>query len=988
MVLSTIQNAFSAGEISPSLFGRTDLAKYRLGSSTMRNFFANYRGGASSRAGLRYVGMCKQGAPNGGGTSTNNPPRDIPFQYNINQGYVLEFGDQYMRVKYRGAYVVETATTISAATNANPLVITDTAHGYSNGDWVFISGMIGMTQLNGLTWIVTNKTTNTYQLTDLFGNTVNSTSFGTYISGGTAARIYTVVAPYAAVDLPFLKYTQSANTMSLTCVNQDTLTDYAPYDLQRVANTNWVFTAVTFASSISAPTGVGVTANSSTTTSTFYAYTVTAVDANGEESVAASPAGVKNNNISINAGSNTITWSAVTGATSYNIYGASPVYVGAGAGALTSGVLYGFLGTSLGTTFIDSNITADFTQVPPVHNNPFPSTGNYPGDVAYYQQRRFYANTLNNPDTYYASQPGAFLNMDSSIPTTDTDAIVGAPWAQQVNGIQFMQPMPSGLIVLTGNGAWLLNGGNSAAITPADQTATPEAYNGCNTTVPPIVVNYDILYVQSKGSIVRDLSYNFFVNVYTGTDTTVLSNHLFNYHQIRQWAYTEEPYKLIWCVRDDGVMLSLTYLKEQDIYAWARHDTNGFFLGVCSVTEPPVDALYAITKRYVRGNWVYYSERMDNRNWENPEDCFCVDAGLSYPMTFPNATLTAATAIGTNNISAVNLIAGGANYTAPVIVAQDPTGQGTGATFSATVSGGVITAISAVTQGQNYQAGTTLEISDSTGFGAIAQPIITNNVTFTASSSVFSSGMVGNVIRLGNNNAAVSTSGVTTDGGGQAIITSYISGTQVVANIVQPITGTIPNDPNNTPVPAISGQWSVSVSTTTVTGLNHLEGLTVAILADGSVVDNQVVTNGLITLPLAASAITVGLPYTCQLQTLYLDAPSQVTIQGKRKNIGQVIARVENTRGIQVGANQVDQSTTPNNATVPWNNDSGMKEIKERNALITAGNAIPLFTGDTPINIPSGWDSKGQIAIQQPYPLPADILAVIASVYSVGDTPS
>jgi len=148
--------------------------------------------------------------------------------------------------------------------------------------------------------------------------------------------------------------------------------------------------------------------------------------------------------------------------------------------------------------------------------------------------------------------------------------------------------------------------------------------------VPPLVINYDMLYVQSKGSIVRDSAFNFFVNVFTGTDMTVLSNHLFNYHQINQWAYAEEPWKVVWCVRDDGIMLSLTFLKEQDIFGWARHDTNGLFV-VCSVTEPPVDAVYTIVKRYIIGEqeWVYYAERADNRNWSEVEDCFCVDAAIA-----------------------------------------------------------------------------------------------------------------------------------------------------------------------------------------------------------------------------------------------------------------------------------------------------------------------------------------------------------------------
>lgn len=1208
----------------------------------MRNFFANYRGGAASRAGLKYILRCRQ-------AGTGDPPRFIPFQYNINQGFVLEFGDNtitnavtgaaasgglirlaitstrgifsgstmvvsgvvgtteangtwvvtvidsthvdlvgstfsnaygsggttsdssgYMRVISNGDYVVEASKAITGATQANPCVLHLVGHGYVVGDWIFIEAMGGMTEFNGLVWIVqTVPDADHVTVTDLFGATVDSTAFTTYTSGGTAERIYTIPAPYAAVDLPYLKFTQSANTMSLACVNQETAAEYPPYDLQRASATSWTFTQVSFAASISPPTGLTVTARSSTTLDTFYSYVVTAVDAStGEESVATAPVSVHNNDIALNAGSNALTWDQVSGASSYNVYSATPQY----STAIPYGVLYGYIGTSLDVNFIDTNITADFTKVPPVHNDPFAAggilavtptaggtgytqagigysittstgsgfsgspvvsggalvsfiitstgenyapadtititggtsfasgtitfaanpanndtitlngvtwtftsgaagasktviqgtlaatlaqlvsdvtasgsgsltvasylasatvftitykssgtggnaytlasaqvnavvsaahltggssgggatatlvvgaaSGTYPGVVAYFQQRRAYAYTLNTPDTYYMSQPGAYTNFDSSVPTSDADSITGAPWAQQINGIQFMQPMTSGLMILTGNGAWYLTGGNNAAVTPSDQTATSQAYNGCHTHVQPLVINYDILYVQSKGSIVRDLSYNFFSNVWTGTDKTVLSSHLFNYHQINRWAYAEEPYKLVWTVRDDGIMLSLTYLKEQDVYAWARHDTNGFFVDVCSVVEPPVDAVYVITQRYINGQWLYYSERMDNRNWQNPEDCFCVDAGLANTLTYPAATLTPASAEGDANISSVNLIYGGTGYIAPTITAVDPTGAGTGATFSATLSGGVITAISVLTEGSGYIEGTTLLISDATGSGATAQPVITNNVTFTASASVFSAGNVGDIIRIGNNNASITTTGVTNNGGGKATITSYVSVTQVIANITEPITATIPNNPDNQPVPAVSGFWSMTTPITTVSGLNHLEGETVAILADGSVVANQTVTDGAITLPQSASAIVVGLPYTCQLQTMYLEPPGEPTVQGKRKNIYNASVRLELSRGISVGTNQPDQSTEPNFATVPWAN---MIQVKERNALVTAGSAIPLYTGDSYINVPGSWDTKGQIAVQQTYPLPANVNAIVIN-FVIGDT--
>lgn len=1064
MTYPSMQNGFSSGEMSPRLFGRTDLAKYHLGCSTLRNFFCDYRGGASSRAGLRYVGMCKQGAPNAGGTVTSNPPRDIPFQFSISQGYVLEFGDQYMRIKSDGAYVTESTKTIMGITQANPGIITSNGHGYSNGDWVYITSVGGMTEFNGLIWIVQNAATNTYTLTDLFGVAQNTTNFTAYTSGGTSARIYTVVSPYAAIDLPFLKFTQSADTMTLCCLNQETNTEYPSYELVRNAATNWTFTADTFASSISAPTGISVVANASTALSTYYSYVVTAVnDATGEESIASPVGTVQNNDISINAGSNVITFSSVVSSSSYNIYGSIPSY----ATATPTGSAFGYLGSAFGNQFIDTNIVGDFTTTPPVHNNPFArgqiafvtatahgssytqastsytlstsagsgavivpivvntgvvayivqnggsgfvsgdtisitstlggsgatatlnigaATGTYPSVCTYYQQRRGYANTLNQPDTYFFSQPGAFNNMDSSIPVTASDAITGAPWAQQINGIQFMIPVNPGLIILTGGGAWLLNGGNSSSFTPIDQTAAPQSFNGCHFHIQPLVINLDILYVQAKGSIVRDLAYNFFQNIFTGTDLTILSNHLFDFHQLQQWAYAEEPFKVVWVVRDDGVMLSLTYLKEQDVYGWSRHDTNGLFIGSCSVTEPPIDAVYVITYRYIPGpaQWVYYSERMDNRNWQTVEECFCVDAGLSTTLTFPNAVLTPSAANGTNNISDLNLIYGGSGYTFPTISALDPTGQGSGFSATLTVVAGVITAYSIAAQGSDYQPGTRMVITDSTGSGAVIAPLITNNVTFTASSSVFTAGNIGDVIRIGNNNAAPSNGfALAPNGGGKAIITAYTSGTQVTANITEDITNVVPDDPNNTPVPVSANYWSLSTPVSSVSGLNHLEGMEVAILADGSVVSNQTVVNGSVTLPASYSLITVGLPYTCQLQTLYLDPAGQpVTAQGKRKNIQSLTVRVQNTRGIFCGTNQPDASTQPNGETPAW---TKMYEMKQRNVTNTPGTAVPLYTGDLFELVGGEWAKPGQVAIQNTYPLPSNILAVVPQ-FTMGDT--
>lgn len=972
MSFQSIQNSFIAGELAPAIYGRTDLAKYHLGATTYRNFFVGYRGGAYSRPGLAYVGMCKQPA-------SSAPPRDIPFQFNNYQGFELEFGDQYMRIKSNGAYVVETAKNVTAATNTNPGVFTVPAHGFINDDWVFASGLGGIKAINGLTWIVQNSTTNTFTLTDLFGNPVNTTNWGVYTTGGTFARIYTLVTPYAAVDLLYLKFAQSADTMTLDCVNPNTLTglpavEYPSYNLVRTGAATYTLTAITYSSPISPPTGVTGIVESSTTASTYYSYVVTAVDGNGNESVASSANSLFNNDISVNAGSNTTTWNPVAGAVYYNVYKATPSFNI----PVPIGVNYGFVGEAFGTSFVDTNITADFTQVPPTHQDPFargqiegvvstasgsgytqatvgftittstgtgfagapivnsggffagflienngknyiagdtititdsgggtgasatliigPETGTFPSVPSYLFQRAVQANTLNEPDNYFMSQPGKYLNMDSSIPITDGDAIIGNPWAQQVNGIQFIQPMLSAAVIFTGGGTWLLSGGGGVGtpFTPTSQQATPQEYNGISSTVPPIPVNSEILYVQSLGSLVRDLSYNFFSQRCTSADVTVLSSHLFEGFQLTQWAYAQNPFYLVWGVRDDGAALSFTFIKEQEVQAWSRHDTNGLFVGVSSVTEPPVNAVYWIVKRFVNGGWYYYSERFDNRLWSTVEDSFCVDAGLSYPQNTPNATLTPSASSGT--------------------------------------------------------------------------------ISLTASSAIFSLANVGDVVRIG---------------GGIMDVTGYVSNTVLTALVRdgQPIVDTLPNDPNNMPIPQIAGNWTITTPITRVTGLNHLIGLEVAILADGGVVNNQTVmafsdgTVG-ITLPQPASAITVGLPFLPQLQTMDFDPPAQSTVQTKRKSVNAVAVRVEKTRGISVGTNQPNQATQPDGGNPAWSN---MTELKMRNSTILAGEPIPLETDDFYLPVQGGWNVAGQVAIQQSYPLPANVSAIVW-YYNQGDS--
>jgi hypothetical protein len=1043
MAVPFIQASFAAGELSPGLYGHVDLNKFHIGLATCRNAFISYRGGAYSRAGTAFVGFSKQ-------TGRTIPPRLITFQFSINEGLALEFGNFYMRVVSNGAFVTETPIAITSASNGKPCSL-GIANGWSNGDWIYVSGVGGMTQLNGQTYVVANASTGSVQLNDVYGNPIDSTNFGIYTGGGTAARIYTLATPYAEADIQFLKFTQSADVMSLTCWNQDTNTSYAPYDLTRFADDNWVLEPLAIGSPIAAPAACSGSASSSGTAD--YNYVATAVDSQGNESQASPIADVSSAvDIAVTAGSITVTWDAVADAAYYQVYRAPIAYDS----TVPSGSLLGFAGTVYGNEFVDSNIVPDFTQVPPLHEDPFapgqilnltvtgagasitgltwtinsatgsgatgfpvivggaliafvftnngknyqngdtitfavgsgtaptgtlnigPETGTYPSVVAYFQERRVYAGSPNNPDTYWMSQPGTFLNFDSRVPTIDSDAITGTPWSVEVNGIQFMVPMPGGLVTLTGLSAWQVTGAggsslNPQPITPASQQAQPQAYNGCHTHIPPINIDYDINYVQSKGSILRDLSYNFFVNIYTGMDLTYLSSQLFQGYYINQMAWCQEPNKIIWVTRNDGILLSLTYLKQQEVMAWARHDTNGQFWSVCAVTEPPVDALYLATQRYPNGNNAYMIERMDDRIWSDVESTWCVDAGLELPQEMPTATLTASSATGAGiPVSAASLIGGSGYSSATTITINDPTG--TGCIVTPTIVGGVITAL-AFAGGTGYTS-PQLIANDPTGAGSgfSALTVLDNSAVFVSSVPVFSAASVGQVIRMG---------------GGVATITVYTSPTQVTANLTQPITALIPG--TTTPLPqtnpetefVLSG-WTISQPVSVIAGLNHLIGATVTGLADGQVIPPQIVSaEGTITLAMSASAVTVGLGFTTQLQSLYLDA-GQPTIQGRRKKIAAVTVRIEASRDFEVGTNQPDgNALSPPQIAPLWSN---MQPAVDQGVPAYGSNVVPLFTGDERVPLNSGFAKPGQVAVQQTNPLPLQVLAFIPEILP-GDMP-
>jgi hypothetical protein len=318
----------------------------------------------------------------------------------------------------------------------------------------------------------------------------------------------------------------------------------------------------------------------------------------------------------------TITWTAVPGALEYDVF------------KLSNG-RYGYIGTTSVPSFIDTGITANVTDVPPSERNPFIGTGNKPSSVTYVQQRLAFGGTDNDPEKVFMSRSAAFHNFTFRSPQQDDDAITFPVVGQEISRVQHMIEIGR-FIVLTEAGEFTINGNDAGIVLPSAINPHQEGYNGAY-AIPPILVGNSALYVQARGSIIRDYRYEIQSNGYSGRDLTVFAAHMFDNYNVSAWDYQQTPHSILWAVRDDGNLLGLTYLREHDVWGWHQHDTDGLFEDVASVPENGSygneDFIYFIVNRTINGTQKRYVERMRSRKFKADnllDDAWFVDCGLEY----------------------------------------------------------------------------------------------------------------------------------------------------------------------------------------------------------------------------------------------------------------------------------------------------------------------------------------------------------------------
>ena len=601
---------FTGGELSPRLDGRNDLAKYSSGCKTLQNMVVYPHGSAARRPGTTFVAEVK---------TSSAFTRLIPFEFSTTQTYILEFGDLYIRFYKDDGAILESNKTITGITQANPGVVTSTAHGFSNGDTVVISGVVGMTQVNGKRFKVASVAANTFALQDIDGVNVNTTSYTAYSSGGIANRVYTLTTTYLTANLPTLKFAQSADVMYICHP------DYSVKKLSRTGHTSWTITEVDFTD------GPYLDDNTTTTTFTMSAHTVGA--------------------------GRTLTASAITGINDNT--GFQTIDIGRLIRFKTG---YAEITARTSTTVVTVEVLQDMTSSTASTDwamGAWSEYTGYPSCVSFYEQRLVFAGTEVQPQTLFFSKSGDYESMDENRGGTvaDDDAIIYTIASNQVNAIRFLSATRTLIVGTVGGEFSVSGGGTDDPVTPTNILIKKQSNHGC-ANIDGIPVGNVTLFLQRAKRKIRELAYNFDVDGYVAPDMTILAEHI-SESGIESMSYQQEPNQIIWCVRADGKLIGLTYQREQQVVAWHQHTFGGAFgsdIAMCeSIATIPTDdkeyQTWVVVKRTINGvtrRYVEYINEFDFDEEDNTEFNF-LDSQLKYA----GASTTLNTTINTSASSIV-----------------------------------------------------------------------------------------------------------------------------------------------------------------------------------------------------------------------------------------------------------------------------------------------------------------------------------------------
>ena len=242
----------------------------------------------------------------------------------------------------------------------------------------------------------------------------------------------------------------------------------------------------------------------------------------------------------------------------------------------------------------------------------------YPTEVDLYQDRIVW--TTNNQID--ATKISDYTNFGVSSEVTDDDAISVIIKDKKINKIN-SAIAGSQLVVFTDSGNFIHN---NDTFTPSSATFLNQGSTG-GANVKPVIVRDNIIYVHPMKQAISDYAYSFETDGYAGQDITLLANHLFDNKKIKELAYQQEPYSIIWVLQEEGTMLACTYLRQQNVIAWTPMEFGGKVVSIGVMSNGSNQELYLAVERK---NGVFI-EKMPYRMLDNdPKERFFVDCGSTY----------------------------------------------------------------------------------------------------------------------------------------------------------------------------------------------------------------------------------------------------------------------------------------------------------------------------------------------------------------------
>ncbi len=679
------QRSFAGGEIAPPLYARTDISKYHTSARTLLNMFVQKQGSVTNRSGTEFICAVKD---------SSKTVRLIEFIFNNTQTYVLEFGDGYIRFIKDGVQLESSPGVpyeiVSPYLEADLMelrfiqsadVITIAHPDYAPRDlsrtgdtaWtletiVFGASIGSVANLSATGGVAGGPTYYAVTAVDQVTGEEGLPTFFTYAGFEPDPTTPVVLTwdPLTGADRYIVyrstdgsSYEQIAGSGGTpTTISDNTWVDDTESVTLLSPITNDSQTAVGEARNDVIAGGVDKPYNDIFTIKGYHSQTITCPtpDYNvmrtrlhgyyKRDAEARVYAGVLYDTYLPGTGDVSqlnMTWSA-TMTVPDNGYAALQIDIvpevilqfamseGA-ASSIAATVEFTAAGwdvierSVVGTGFTDDGSPGDPLSTPPLARPLFDAVNKYPTAVTIYQQRKLYADTNEQPEFVYASRTGAYKNFLISNPLQDDDAVTWSQAGRQVNSVKHMIDLGR-LIVFTLGGEMSVEGDEAGILRPDAINPRQISYNGSD-RLPPLPINNSAVYVQARQTIVRDLT-PINVGQYESTDLTVAASHMFMGYALEDWAYSKTPHSILWVVRNDGTLLGLTYIREEEMLGWHRHQTDGTIERVCVVPEGDEDRLYMVVARTVGGNTVRYIERMATRFFETLEESYFVDCGLSY----------------------------------------------------------------------------------------------------------------------------------------------------------------------------------------------------------------------------------------------------------------------------------------------------------------------------------------------------------------------